>query len=57
MKQEEQPLSDIKAVTFDVGNTLITTWPSVGHVYADIAARNGLAHLTAALLEERFRAV
>ena len=57
MKQETQPFSDIKAVTFDVGNTLITTWPSVGHIYADIAARNGLGHLTAGLLEERFRAV
>ena len=57
MKLEARLLFDIKAVTFDVGNTLITTWPSVGHVYADIAARNGLGHLTAALLEERFRAV
>jgi len=57
MKQDARPFSDIKAVTFDVGNTLITTWPSVGYVYADIAARNGLGHLTSALLEERFRAV
>jgi putative hydrolase of the HAD superfamily len=56
MKQETRSLADIKAVTFDVGNTLITTWPSVGQVYADIAARNGLGHLTAALLEERFLA-
>ena len=46
MKQETQPFSDIKAVTFDVGNTLITTWPSVGQVYADIAARHGHGHLT-----------
>jgi putative hydrolase of the HAD superfamily len=57
MKQEAQPTSDIKAVTFDVGNTLITTWPSVGHIYADIAARHGVDQLTPALVEERFRAL
>jgi putative hydrolase of the HAD superfamily len=57
MKQEERPFSDIKTVTFDVGNTLITTWPSVGQVYADIAARHGHGHLTPSLLEERFRAL
>jgi putative hydrolase of the HAD superfamily len=57
MKQEARPFSDIKTVTFDVGNTLITTWPSVGQVYADIAARHGLGHLTSSLLEERFRAI
>jgi putative hydrolase of the HAD superfamily len=49
--------SDIKTVTFDVGNTLITTWPSVGQVYADIAARHGQSHLTSSLLEDRFRAI
>ena len=27
----------IRAVTFDVGGTLIQVWPSVGHVYADVA--------------------
>ena len=57
MKQEARPFSDIKTVTFDVGNTLIATWPSVGQVYADIAARHGLGHLTSSLLEERFRAI
>jgi putative hydrolase of the HAD superfamily len=48
---------DIDAITFDVGNTLITTWPSVGHVYAEIAARHGCTGVTAELLEARFRAV
>jgi putative hydrolase of the HAD superfamily len=28
----------IQAVTFDVGGTLIEPWPSVGHVYAEVAA-------------------
>src|SRR5579872_2408901 len=32
---------EIRAVTFDVGGTLIAPWPSVGHVYAEIAARHG----------------
>ena len=29
----------IKAITFDVGGTLIEPWPSVGHAYAGVAAR------------------
>jgi dihydrofolate synthase/folylpolyglutamate synthase len=37
------PQSDIRAVTFDIGGTLIEPWPSVGHVYAEVAARHGLA--------------
>lgn len=32
-----------RAVTFDVGGTLIEPWPSVGEVYADVARRHGLA--------------
>ena len=31
----------IRAVTFDVGGTLMTPWPSVGHVYARVAAAHG----------------
>jgi putative hydrolase of the HAD superfamily len=57
MKQEARPFSAIKTVTFDVGNTLITTWPSVGQVYAEVAARHGHGHLTSSLLEERFRTI
>lgn len=34
--------SRIKAVCFDVGGTLIEPWPSVGHVYASVAAEAGL---------------
>jgi putative hydrolase of the HAD superfamily len=32
----------IQAVTFDAGGTLIEPWPSVGHIYAEVAARFGL---------------
>jgi dihydrofolate synthase/folylpolyglutamate synthase len=35
-------LSGIRAVTFDVGGTLIEPWPSVGSVYAEVAARQGV---------------
>lgn len=33
---------DIRAITFDVGGTLIEPWPSVGHVYAQIASKFGI---------------
>ena len=45
----------ISAVTFDVGGTLIEPWPSVGHVYAEVAARHGARNLPAELLNERFK--
>jgi putative hydrolase of the HAD superfamily len=57
MKPEIPPFPNIKAVTFDVGNTLITTWPSVGHIYAEIAAPYSGKHLTPELMNERFRAL
>jgi putative hydrolase of the HAD superfamily len=46
----------IKAVTFDVGGTLIEPWPSVGHVYAGVAARHGMTMYSAEQLNERFKA-
>lgn len=46
---------DIRAVTFDVGGTLIHPWPSVGAVYAEVASRHGAAGLDPAWLEARFR--
>lgn len=49
-------LGDIRAVTFDVGGTLIEPWPSVGHVYAEVAARHGAGPLDAGLLNRRFLA-
>jgi putative hydrolase of the HAD superfamily len=46
----------IQAVTFDVGGTLIEVWPSVGHVYAEVAARHGIKGLSSASLDRRFKA-
>lgn len=44
----------IGAVTFDVGGTLVEPWPSVGHVYAEVAARNGLKKISVKLLNRQF---
>ena len=44
----------IRAVTFDVGGTLIRPWPSVGHVYAEVAAENGFPTLDPDDLTQRF---
>jgi putative hydrolase of the HAD superfamily len=46
----------IRGVTFDVGGTLIEAWPSVGHVYAEVAARHGVNDLSPGLLNRRFTA-
>ena len=43
----------IRAVTFDVGGTLIRPWPSVGHVYAEVASQNGL-QVSPELLNRQF---
>ncbi|HZV34115.1 MAG TPA: HAD family hydrolase, partial [Verrucomicrobiae bacterium] len=45
--------NDIQAVTFDVGGTLIKPWPSVGAVYAEVAAQHG-KNIPAAVLDQRF---
>src|ERR1041385_3439162 len=45
----------IQAVTFDVGGTLIEPWPSVGHVYAEVASRHGLKTFSAEQLNARFK--
>lgn len=44
----------IRAVTFDVGHTLIEPRDSVGNVYAEIAARHGRPGLSPAELDQRF---
>ena len=44
----------IQAVTFDVGGTLIEPWPSVGHIYAKVAANHGIANLSSDELQQRF---
>ena len=47
-------MPDIRAITFDIGGTLIEPWPSVGHLYAEVAAGHGYKNLAPALLNQRF---
>lgn len=49
-------LEHVEAVTFDVGGTLIHPWPSVGHVYADVAAQCGLEKISPEVLNLQFAA-
>jgi putative hydrolase of the HAD superfamily len=49
-------LRDIRAVTFDVGGTLIDPWPSVGHIYATLAAAHGWKNLDVTALNRQFAA-
>jgi putative hydrolase of the HAD superfamily len=44
----------IQAITFDVGGTLLDPWPSVGHIYAEVAAQHGIAGLDPVHLQQRF---
>jgi dihydrofolate synthase/folylpolyglutamate synthase len=48
-----QAFAGIQAVTFDVGGTLIEPWPSVGRVYAEVAARHGV-EVAAEALDRQF---
>jgi putative hydrolase of the HAD superfamily len=48
------PWREIRAVTFDVGGTLIETWPSVGHVYAEVAGRFGITSVRPEDLNRQF---
>ncbi len=45
------PQCPVHTVTFDVGGTLISPSPSVGHVYAEMAARYGVKADAAALTD------
>ena len=45
----------IRAVTFDVGGTLMDPWPSVGQAYAEVAARFGIGGADPAALNREFR--
>src|SRR5215471_13530276 len=51
----EPAFGQIEAVTLDVGGTLIECWPSVGHIYAEVAARFGHRNLSPALLNRQFK--
>jgi putative hydrolase of the HAD superfamily len=46
----------IQAVTFDVGGTLIEPWPSVGHVYAQVAQQHGFKNAHPEILNRQFAA-
>ncbi len=46
----------IQAISFDVGGTLIEPWPSVGRVYAEVAARHGERGLDPDKVTRRFAA-
>lgn len=50
------PTAPIRAITFDAGGTLIQPWPSVGQVYADVAAEHGVKGISPELLNKRFAA-
>lgn len=45
---------NISAITFDIGGTLIEPWPSVGHVYAEVAARFGVNDIAPTELTKNF---
>src|SRR5436309_13921838 len=45
----------IRAVTFDVGGTLIECRPSVGHIYAEVAARHGHHEVSPVVLNQKFK--
>ncbi|HSH93551.1 MAG TPA: HAD-IA family hydrolase [Roseimicrobium sp.] len=46
---------DIRGVTLDVGGTMLEPWPSVGHVYAQVAAESGFPGLNPEDLNAGFR--
>jgi len=48
--------SHVRAITFDVGGTLIQPWPSVGHIYAAVAARHGFHNIAVEALNRQFAA-
>ena len=48
--------ADLRAVSFDVGGTLIEPWPSVGHVYAEVAEQFGITGIAPEALNRQFAA-
>jgi len=49
-------LKRVRAVTFDVGGTLIRPSPSVGHIYAEVAEKHGWKGVSPEALNRRFDA-
>ena len=56
MRGSKSVSETVRAVTFDVGGTLIDPHPSVGHIYAEVAGRHGYVDISPALLNRRFAA-
>jgi putative hydrolase of the HAD superfamily len=56
-EHEIKGMSDfpVAGVTLDVGGTLIEPWPSVGQIYADVAALHGFEDIPVELLDRRFK--
>lgn len=48
-------MSNIKAITFDAGGTLISPFPSVGAVYAEVAREHGVTRVNAEALTDGFQ--
>lgn len=46
----------VRAVSFDAGGTLLEPWPSVGHIYAAVAAEHGRPGLAPEVLNRQFAA-
>ncbi len=46
----------VRAITFDVGGTLLAPWPSVGHAYAEVARHRGHNNLDPEEINRRFLA-
>jgi putative hydrolase of the HAD superfamily len=57
-KEKDESATDllgrVRAVTFDVGGTLIRPAPSVGHIYAEVAERHGRKKVSVETLNRRF---
>lgn len=51
---EHKSFHGIRAVSFDVGGTLIEPWPSVGHIYAQVAAQFGIDDVSPEDLNRQF---
>ncbi len=55
MSLSRQTHTPVGAITFDVGGTLIECRPSVGHLYAEVAATHGYPQLSPRQLNRRFK--
>jgi putative hydrolase of the HAD superfamily len=51
------PIGAVEAVTFDVGGTLIEPFPSVGHVYCEVAAAHGVSGFGPEALNQKFKRI